>query len=55
MTQQATGEATPTTKRKRNMPITPAVTPGDSMLFLTASLQAANNAVAAEEAASPII
>jgi hypothetical protein len=52
MTQPATGETTPTTKRKRNTPPSAAVTPGDSVFFLTAALQAATDAVAAEKAAS---
>jgi hypothetical protein len=52
MTPPATGETTPTTKRKRNTPPSPAVTPGDSVLFLTAALKVANDAVAAEQAAS---
>jgi hypothetical protein len=53
MTPPATGETTPTTKRKRNAPVTPNVNPGDSVLYLTAALKAANDAVAAQEAATP--
>jgi hypothetical protein len=40
-------------KRKRITPVTPAVTPGDRVLYLTTTLQAAKDAVAAEEAALP--
>jgi hypothetical protein len=48
----ATGETTPTTKRKRDTPPIAAVTPGASVLYLTAALQAAKDADAAREAAS---
>jgi hypothetical protein len=52
MTQPATGETTPTTKRKRDNTSAAPVTPGNSVLFLTAALQAAKDADAAREAAS---
>jgi hypothetical protein len=50
MTPPATGETTPTTKRKRIGQQAAAVTPGDSMLYLTAALHAATEAAAAEAA-----
>jgi hypothetical protein len=52
MTQPATGETTPTTKRKRDNASAAPVTPGNSVLYLTAALQAAKDADAAREAAS---
>jgi hypothetical protein len=54
MTPPATRETTPTTKRKRISPPAAAVTPGASVLYLTAALTAALHAAteaAAAEAA----
>jgi hypothetical protein len=51
MTQPATGETTSaSTKCQRTTLPSVAVTPGDSILYITAALQAANNDVAAEAA-----
>jgi hypothetical protein len=53
ITQPATGETTPATKRKRTTAATVPVTPGDIVRTLTIALQAATDSEAAANAAAP--